>query len=71
MVRRWVPWKSNWKAIMVGATRCTQIEASSGSSDAPDRRRAEQAAPVVPPPVSKSRAKSIEAAERRLARAGT
>ena len=55
---------------MVGATRCTSLEALQRFSDALTAA-AEQAAPVVPPPVSKSRAKAIQAAERRLARAGT
>ena len=60
------------ESIMVGATRCTSIESLqrffNRLTEAAD---AEHSSMVVPPPVGKSRAKTIEAAERRLARAGT
>ncbi len=62
--------KIRLESIMVGSTRCTSIEALQRFFDALTQA-AEPTAPIVPPPVSKSRAKSIEAAERRLARAGT
>ena len=60
------------ESIMVGATRCTSIESLQRFFDRlTEAADAEHSSMVVPPPVSKSRAKSIEAAERRLARAGT
>jgi hypothetical protein len=60
------------ESLVVGATRCTSIEALQRFFDALTAAAdAEHSSAVTPPPVSKSRQKAIEAAERRLARAGT
>ena len=60
------------ESLMCGATRCTSVEALQRFFDRlTEAADAEQTAPVIPPPVSKSRSKAIEAAERRLARAGS
>ena len=60
------------ESIVVGATRCTSIEALQRFFDAlTDAADEEHSAAITPPPVSKSRQTAIEAAERRLARAGT
>jgi hypothetical protein len=59
------------ESIMVGGTRCTSIEAMQRFFDAlTESADAEHSAAVAPPPVTKSRAKAIAAAERRLTRAG-
>ena len=58
------------ESIVVGATRCTSVAALQRFFDALTAAAdAEHSSAVVPPPVSKSRLKTIEAAERRLARA--
>jgi len=59
------------ESIVVGATRCTSIEALQRFFDALTAAAdAEHSAAIIPPPVSKSRQKEIAAAERRLAAAG-
>ncbi|MGA2065808.1 MAG: DUF1580 domain-containing protein [Thermoguttaceae bacterium] len=59
------------ESLVVGGTRCTSIEALQRFFDALTAAAdAEHSSAVTPPPVSKSRQKAIEAAERRLARAG-
>jgi hypothetical protein len=59
------------ESIVVGATRCTSIEALQRFFDALTvAADAEHSGAVTPPPLNKSRQKEIEAAERRLARAG-
>ena len=59
------------ESIVVGATRCTSVEALQRFFDAlTTAADAEHSSIVTPPPVSKSRQKSIEAAERRLAQSG-
>jgi hypothetical protein len=58
-------------SIVVGGTRCTSVEAMQRFFDALTAAAdAEHSSGTTPPPVGKSRQKAIEAAERRLARAG-
>jgi len=60
------------ESIMVGGTRCTSVQALQRFFDALTAAAdAAHSAAITPPPASKSRQKAIEAAERRLARAGT
>jgi hypothetical protein len=59
------------ESIVVGATRCTSVEAMQRFFDALTAAAdAEHSSAITPLPVSKSRQKAIEAAERRLARSG-
>src|SRR5208282_97143 len=56
------------ESIMVGATRCTSVEAMQRFFDSLTAAAdAEHSSAVTPPAVSKSRQKAIEAAKRRLA----
>ncbi len=56
------------ESLVVGATRCTSVEALQRFFDALTAAAdAEHSAAIVSRPSSKSRAKAIEAAERRLA----
>jgi hypothetical protein len=55
---------------MVGSTRCTSLEALQRFIDVLTAAAAEHSAAVTPPQLTKSRQKAIEAAKRRLARAG-
>ncbi|MEI8371872.1 MAG: DUF1580 domain-containing protein [Planctomycetota bacterium] len=59
------------ESIVVGGTRCTSVEAMQRFFDTlTSASDAEHSSAVTPPPVGKSRQKTIEAAEHRLARAG-
>ena len=59
------------ESLVVGGTRCTSIEALQRFFDALTVAADEEhSSAVTPPPVSKSRQKAIEAAERRLSRVG-
>jgi hypothetical protein len=60
------------ESLVVGGTRCTSIEALQRFFDALTAAAdAERFSAVTPPLRTKSRQQAIEAAERRLARAGT
>jgi hypothetical protein len=60
------------ESLVVGATRCTSVEALQRFFDALTAAAdAEHSAAVTPPPaLTKTRQRQIEAAKRRLARAG-
>jgi hypothetical protein len=62
------------ESILIGCTRCTSVEklqeffdALTAAADAEHTAVAEHSAVAVPPPLSKSRQKAIEAARCRLA----